>query len=69
VQSLEAVVQAMKANGVRVVNEKPRLGLPAWQIKPIDLVIQSNSGAATARRSVRSWDVSRSSAERTNGIS
>jgi hypothetical protein len=28
VQSLEAVVLAMKANGVRVVNEKPYPGLP-----------------------------------------
>jgi len=37
VESLEAAVQAMKAKGVRLVNEKPRPGLQAWQIKLIDL--------------------------------
>jgi len=37
VESLEAAVQAMKANGVRLVNEKPRPGLQDWQIKLIDL--------------------------------
>ncbi|MBI3302764.1 MAG: VOC family protein [Deltaproteobacteria bacterium] len=38
VESLEAAVQVMKANGVRLVNEKPRPGLQDWQIKLIDLV-------------------------------
>ena len=37
VESLEAAVQAMKANGVRLVNEQPRPGLQDWQIKLIDL--------------------------------
>ena len=37
VESLEAAVQAMKAKGVHLVNEKPRPGLQDWQIKLIDL--------------------------------
>ena len=44
VESLETAVQAMKANGVRLVNEKPRPGLQDWQIKLIDLVEGQTNG-------------------------
>ena len=44
VESLEAAVQAMKAKGVRLMNEKPRPGLQDWQIKLIDLVEGQTSG-------------------------
>jgi methylmalonyl-CoA/ethylmalonyl-CoA epimerase len=44
VESLEVAVQAMKANGVRLVNEKPRSGLQDWQIKLIDLVEGQTNG-------------------------
>src|SRR5262249_40343961 len=44
VESLEAAVRAMKAKGVRLVNEKPRPGLQDWQIKLIDLVEGQTNG-------------------------
>jgi len=44
VDSLETAVQAMKAKGVRLVNEKPRPGLQDWQIKLIDLVEGQTNG-------------------------
>ncbi len=44
VESLEVAVQAMKANGVRLVNEEPRPGLQDWQIKLIDLVEGQTNG-------------------------
>ena len=44
VESLAEAVQAMKANGVRLVNEKPRPGLQDWQIKLIDLVEGQTNG-------------------------
>ena len=44
VESLEAAVRAMKANGVHLVNEKPRQGLQDWQIKLIDLVEGQTNG-------------------------